>query len=62
MFEPTDDHWQMVKRILRYIKGTLSLLASLFNLVHILPYMHILMPTGLVARMTEDPPQVLLSI
>jgi hypothetical protein len=25
MFEPTDDHWQMVKRILRYIKGTLSL-------------------------------------
>jgi hypothetical protein len=24
MSEPTDEHWQMVKRILRYIKGTLS--------------------------------------
>jgi hypothetical protein len=24
MAEPTDDHWQLVKRILRYIKGILS--------------------------------------
>ena len=61
--QPTSSHWQVVKRIFRYLKGTPSHSLSLFlsNQLQILLLLVIVMLTGLAAQMISEAPMVTLT-
>ena len=55
---PTNTHFQMVKRVLSYVKGTLSI--GLCILKHSSQYLHAsLMPTGLAVQLLDVLPPVI---
>lgn len=52
MHSPTDEHWNVVKRILRYLKEH-SLMVFISLILHLFNFMPIQMQTGRAVLMTD---------